>query len=174
MALPGAMPCAGGGSKRRADDASRRDDVRSTAPAPLAPNTPLRPPREETGRGGRVRHTRGAVRGVAACADDAKPAPARRADDEPRPARAEDGAAVEANSAGCEDGRCAGRRRSRRLDARQVEHTPRLSFRLLERRHGLAEFVERGARRCAIRAVSSSIGRGDTSSVAPSSCAQIF
>ena len=47
MALPGAMPCAGGGSKRRADDASRRDDVRSTAPAPLAPNTPLRPPREK-------------------------------------------------------------------------------------------------------------------------------
>ena len=47
MALPGTMPCAGGGSKRRADDASRRDEVRSTAPAPLAPNTPLRPPREK-------------------------------------------------------------------------------------------------------------------------------
>ena len=42
-----ALPCAAAGSKRRCDDASRRDDVRSTAPAPLAPNTPLRPPREK-------------------------------------------------------------------------------------------------------------------------------
>ena len=42
-----ALPCGATGAKRRCDDASRRDDVRSTAPAPLAPNTPLRPPREK-------------------------------------------------------------------------------------------------------------------------------
>jgi len=67
MALPGAMPCAGGGSKRRADDASRRDDVRSTAPAPLAPNTPLRPPREK--------------RAAAAVCDTLEARPRPRADD---------------------------------------------------------------------------------------------
>ena len=61
-----ALPCAGGGSKRRCDDASRRDDVRSTAPAVVAPHTPLRPPREKR---------------AAAAVCDALEAPARRADD---------------------------------------------------------------------------------------------
>ena len=42
-----ALPCAGAGGQRRCDDASRRDDVRATTKAPLAPNTPLRPPREK-------------------------------------------------------------------------------------------------------------------------------
>ena len=64
-----ALPCAGGGSKRRCDDASRRDDVRSTAPAVVAPHTPLRPPREK--------------RAAAAVCDtlEAPARPLRRADD---------------------------------------------------------------------------------------------
>ena len=66
-----ALPCAGAGSKRRADDASRRDDVRSTAPAPLAPNTPLRPPREKR---------------AAAAVCDTLDAPARRRADDAKSA----------------------------------------------------------------------------------------
>ena len=42
-----ALPCSAAGSKRRCDDASRRADVRSAAPAVVAPHTPLRPPREK-------------------------------------------------------------------------------------------------------------------------------
>jgi len=42
-----ALPCSAAGSKRRCDDASRRADVRSTAPAVVAPHTPLRPLREK-------------------------------------------------------------------------------------------------------------------------------
>ena len=67
MALPGAMPGAGGGSKRRADDASRRDDVRAAAPADVAPHTPLRPPREK--------------RAAAAVCDTLEARPRPRADD---------------------------------------------------------------------------------------------
>ena len=73
MALPGAMPCAGGGSKRRADHASRRDDVRATTETPLAPHTPLRPPREK--------------RAAAAVCDTLEaPARPRRREDEAGPA----------------------------------------------------------------------------------------
>ena len=65
-----ALPCGAAGSKRRADDASRRDDVRSTAPVPLAPNTPLRPPREKR---------------AAAAVCDTLEAPARRRADDAKP-----------------------------------------------------------------------------------------
>ena len=65
-----ALPCAGGGSKRRADDASRRDDVRATTKAPLAPRTPLRPPREKR---------------AAAAVCDTLEAPARRRADNAKP-----------------------------------------------------------------------------------------
>ena len=75
MALPGAMPCAGGGSKRRADDASRRDDVRSTAPALLAPHTPLRPPREKRAAAAVCDTLEAPPAGSRRCADDAKSAP---------------------------------------------------------------------------------------------------
>ena len=65
-----ALPCTAAGGKRRADDASRRDDVRSTAPAPLAPNTPLRPPREKR---------------AAAAVCDTLEAPVRRRADDAKP-----------------------------------------------------------------------------------------
>ena len=72
MALPGAMPCAAAGSKRRCDDASRRDDVRATTKAPLAPNTPLRPPREKRAAAAVCDTLEAPVRRRA---DDATPAP---------------------------------------------------------------------------------------------------
>ena len=62
-----ALPCAGAGGKRRCDDASRRDDVRSAAPAVVAPHTPLRPPREK--------------RAAAAVCDTLEARPRPRADD---------------------------------------------------------------------------------------------
>ena len=65
-----ALPCVSIGSKRRCDDASRRDDVRSTAPAVVAPHTPLRPPREKR---------------AAAAVCDTLEAPARRRADDAKP-----------------------------------------------------------------------------------------
>jgi len=70
-----ALPCAGAGGKRRADDASRRDDVRSTAPAPLAPRTPLRPPREKRAAAAVCDTLEAPSAGSRRCADDARPAP---------------------------------------------------------------------------------------------------
>ena len=75
MALPGAMPCAGGGCKRRADDASRRDDVRATTETPLAPHTPLRPPREKRAAAAACDTLEAPSAGSRRRADDARPAP---------------------------------------------------------------------------------------------------
>ena len=65
-----ALPCSAAGSKRRCDDASRRADVRSAAPAVVAPHTPLRPPREKR---------------AAAAVCDTLEAPARRHADDAKP-----------------------------------------------------------------------------------------
>ena len=65
-----ALPCVATGSKRRCDDASRRDDVRAAAPALVAPHTPLRPPREKR---------------AAAAVCDTLEAPARRRADDAKP-----------------------------------------------------------------------------------------
>ena len=70
-----ALPCVGAGGKRRADDASRRADVRSTAPAPLAPHTPLRPPREKRAAAAVCDTLEAPSAGSRRCADDAGPAP---------------------------------------------------------------------------------------------------
>ena len=70
-----ALPCAAAGGKRRCDDASRRDDVRSTAPAPLAPHTPLRPPREKRAAAAVCDTLEAPSAGPRRCADDAKSAP---------------------------------------------------------------------------------------------------
>ena len=67
-----ALPCGAAGSKRRCDDASRRDDVRATTKAPLAPNTPLRPPREKRAAAAVCDTLEAPVRRRA---DDATPAP---------------------------------------------------------------------------------------------------
>ena len=65
-----ALPCVGAGGKRRADDASRRADVRATTKAHVAPHTPLRPPREKR---------------AAAAVCDTLEAPARRRADDAKP-----------------------------------------------------------------------------------------
>ena len=99
-----ALPCAGAGGKRRCDDASRRDDVRAAAPAPLAPNTPLRPPREK--------------RAAAAVCDTLEaPARPRRREDEARPAPETPARPRRRRAAVPARPKTAARRRSRRIAA---------------------------------------------------------
>ena len=69
-----ALPCSAAGSKRRCDDASRRADVRSAAPAVVAPHTPLRPPREKRAAAAVCDTLEAPSAGSRRCAD-ATPAP---------------------------------------------------------------------------------------------------
>ena len=135
-----ALPCAGAGGKRRCDDASRRADVRSAAPAVVAPHTPLRPPREKRAAAAVCDTLAAPSAGSRRCADDATPAPETPA----RPRRRRAAAAAAVSEGGARLARPRSSRRSRRVAASIKGAAPEAStpvFRRLTRRAARAALV---------------------------------